>query len=176
MTKLILSMVATVLTITVGMSGRAIAGDRSPPLHLFILSGQSNMVLLNPSLTLKPALSKVFGAEHVLVVKNAIGGQPIRRWYKGWNIEGDDLNGSNNDLHYMWENYTELDKRFAAKAIELLGKVEGQPLLLVRVRLRVEWALLNCQHGMISWRKLHKRSTAAYGKIYCIKVEKDGLN
>lgn len=50
--------------------------------HLFILSGQSNMVHLDPSQHFIPALNKEFGAENIIVVKDAKGSQPISRWYK----------------------------------------------------------------------------------------------
>jgi len=47
--------------------------------HLFILSGQSNMAGLNPALSFTPTVEEKFGAENTLVVKDALGGQPIRR-------------------------------------------------------------------------------------------------
>ncbi|MCH7224895.1 sialate O-acetylesterase [Haloferula sp. A504] len=52
--------------------------------HLFILSGQSNMAGLDPAISFTPTVEKAFGAENVVVVKSAQGGQPIRRWYKEW--------------------------------------------------------------------------------------------
>ena len=52
--------------------------------HLFILSGQSNMVALDPKASFTPAVEAEFGKENVIVVKDAVGGQPIRRWYKKW--------------------------------------------------------------------------------------------
>ena len=52
--------------------------------HLFILSGQSNMAGLNPNISFTPAVIKEFGKDKVIVVKDAMGGQPIRRWYKQW--------------------------------------------------------------------------------------------
>jgi len=52
--------------------------------HLFILSGQSNMAGLRPEESFTPAVKKTFGEENVIVVKDAHGGQPIRRWYKNW--------------------------------------------------------------------------------------------
>jgi len=48
--------------------------------HLFILSGQSNMAALDPSLTFTPAVEEAFGKENVTVVKNAQSGAPIRCW------------------------------------------------------------------------------------------------
>lgn len=52
--------------------------------HLFILSGQSNMAALDPDVSFTPAVVKAFGKESVIVVKHAMGGQPIARWYKDW--------------------------------------------------------------------------------------------
>jgi hypothetical protein len=51
--------------------------------HLFILSGQSNMVRLNVEESFQPILEEKFGAENIIVVKDAMGSQPIRRWYVG---------------------------------------------------------------------------------------------
>jgi len=52
--------------------------------HLFILSGQSNMARLNPEESFTPTINEKFGEENVIVVKDALGGQPIRRWYRDW--------------------------------------------------------------------------------------------
>lgn len=52
--------------------------------HLFILSGQSNMAGLLPEESFTPILESQFGKEKVIIVKDAHGGQPIRRWYKKW--------------------------------------------------------------------------------------------
>jgi hypothetical protein len=60
--------------------------------HLFILSGQSNMQGLRPQESFIPAVESEFGADNVIVVFDALGGQPIRRWYKEWEpIEVDTL-------------------------------------------------------------------------------------
>ncbi|MEO1527033.1 MAG: sialate O-acetylesterase [Planctomycetota bacterium] len=67
------------------------------PAHLFILAGQSNMVGLDPEISFTPAVKKAFGAESVIVVKDAHNSQPISRWVKGWksaqgksrNVSGD---------------------------------------------------------------------------------------
>lgn len=59
--------------------------------HLFILSGQSNMAGLRPEESFTPAIKEKFGEEKVIVVKDALGGQPIRRWYRDWKpLEGDE--------------------------------------------------------------------------------------
>ena len=59
--------------------------------HLFILSGQSNMAGLKPEESFTPAIEEKFGDENVIVVKDALGGQPIRRWYQDWKpLEGNE--------------------------------------------------------------------------------------
>ncbi len=67
--------------------------------HLFILSGQSNMAGLNPAISFTPAVEKAFGAENVLVVKDARGGQPIRQWYKQWKPAGGEVAKNNGKLY-----------------------------------------------------------------------------
>jgi|GEM_PF-879374 len=62
----------------------ATAATAEQKVHLFILSGQSNMVGLNPDLSFTPTVTKALSPDKVIVVKDAVGGQPIRRWYKKW--------------------------------------------------------------------------------------------
>jgi len=50
--------------------------------HLFILSGQSNMVGMKPEVSFTPAVTNAFGVDKVIVVKDAHGGQSIRSWCK----------------------------------------------------------------------------------------------
>jgi Carbohydrate esterase, sialic acid-specific acetylesterase len=50
--------------------------------HLFILSGQSNMVGMDPNVSFTPAVAAAFGKDQVIVVKDAHGGQSIRSWSK----------------------------------------------------------------------------------------------
>ncbi len=57
-------------------------------LRLFILSGQSNMGKMDPAATFAPALRTAFPKDELLIVKSALGGQPIRRWYKAWEPDG----------------------------------------------------------------------------------------
>ncbi|MEE2639540.1 MAG: sialate O-acetylesterase [Planctomycetota bacterium] len=67
--------------------------------HLFILSGQSNMAGLKPSESFTPAVEKKDGRKNVVVVHDAHGGQPIRRWYKKWKPAGGQAPASNGDLY-----------------------------------------------------------------------------
>jgi len=67
--------------------------------HLFILSGQSNMAGLDPDESFTPTVESAFGADRVIVVKDALGGQPIRRWYKQWHAAGKDGPEATGDLY-----------------------------------------------------------------------------
>ena len=70
-----------------------------PQAHLFILSGQSNMAGLDPDASFTPAVERAFGKENVIVVKDAMGGQPIRRWYKQWKPAQGDEPKATGDLY-----------------------------------------------------------------------------
>ena len=67
--------------------------------HLFILSGQSNMAGLKPEESFIPTVEKAFGKENVIVIKDAMGGQPIRRWYKEWKDAAGKKPAKNGDLY-----------------------------------------------------------------------------
>ncbi len=66
--------------------GLAPASAADKKVRLFVLSGQSNMAGLDPRLSFTPAVEKEFAGDEVIVVKSAQGGQPIRRWYKKWQL------------------------------------------------------------------------------------------
>jgi len=68
--------------------------------HLFILSGQSNMVGLRPEATFTPALHDAFGQDSVIVVKDAKGAQPIKQWYKNWKPTGESEIPEGNGILY----------------------------------------------------------------------------
>lgn len=59
-------------------------GQAADAKHLFILSGQSNMQGMDHEISFVPTIEKEFGDQNVIVVKDALGGQPIRRWVKDW--------------------------------------------------------------------------------------------
>ena len=59
-----------------------VAADK--PVHLFILSGQSNMQGMDPETGFMPEAKKLFGDEEVVYIKVAKGGQPICRWLEEW--------------------------------------------------------------------------------------------
>ena len=47
------------------------------------------MAGVRPQESFTPAIEGEFGKENVIVIKDAVGGQPIRRWYKDWKpLEG----------------------------------------------------------------------------------------
>lgn len=62
-----------------------VAGARAEkPVHLFILSGQSNMQGLQPENGFLPAARKRLPDSEVVHLKVAKGGQPIRYWVAEW--------------------------------------------------------------------------------------------
>ena len=67
--------------------------------HLFILSGQSNMAGLKPEESFLPTVEAAFGKNKVIVVKDAMGTQPIRRWYKDWKPMQGDVPSAQPDLY-----------------------------------------------------------------------------
>jgi hypothetical protein len=54
------------------------------PVHLFILSGQSNMQGMDPETGFMPEANKLFKGDQVVYIKVAKGGQPICRWLEEW--------------------------------------------------------------------------------------------
>ena len=60
------------------------AGAEHHAKHLFILSGQSNMQGHRPDEAFTPTVEKALGKDKVIVVQDALGGQPIHRWWKQW--------------------------------------------------------------------------------------------
>lgn len=89
-----LSLAALVALICV-WSGKATGQDK----HLFILSGQSNMAGLDPSISFTPTVEAALGKGSVIVVKDALSGQPIRRWHKQWRPSSGDSPKATGDLY-----------------------------------------------------------------------------
>ena len=67
--------------------------------HLFILSGQSNMQGHRPDEAFNPTVKASLGNEHVIVVQDAMGGQPIQRWWKEWKSSDGKKPESTGDLY-----------------------------------------------------------------------------
>ena len=84
MTTIFRSLLALILFL-----GASLVSCASEPVHLILLSGQSNMANLKPELVFTPEIHKHFGADQVVIVKVAQKSQPIRRWYKQWTVTGD---------------------------------------------------------------------------------------
>ena len=81
--QLILTLFPTLVLMLVTNQSRG-EEPQTKNVRLFILSGQSNMAGLNPKISFTPTIIKAFSEDEVIVVKDARGGQPIRRWYKAW--------------------------------------------------------------------------------------------
>lgn len=58
--------------------------------RLFILSGQSNMGGIDENVSLIPTIAAAFPEDELIFVKRSNSGQPILKWYKGWDTRGDD--------------------------------------------------------------------------------------
>lgn len=55
------------------------------PVHIFVLSGQSNMAGMNPKTGFEPEAKALFLDAEVVYFKVSRGGQPIRLWLDEWN-------------------------------------------------------------------------------------------
>jgi len=73
--------IITLLTLLLTASA-VTAADK--PVHLFILSGQSNMARMNPNAGFMPEVGKLFKDEEVVYIKVSKGSQPICRWLEEW--------------------------------------------------------------------------------------------
>ncbi len=103
----------TLLTLLIAASP-IVEAQTDKPVHLFILSGQSNMAGMDPETGFMTEAKKLFKDEKVVYIKVAKGGQPICRWLEEWQ----DIAKKN-----------ELDERLI-KRIHKGGKVEFyQPIL-----------------------------------------------
>ena len=58
--------------------------EADQPVHLFILSGQSNMQGMDPETGFLTEANKLFKDDKVVYIKVAKGGQPICRWLEEW--------------------------------------------------------------------------------------------
>ena len=74
----------TLLALVVGHS---VAHATDKPLRVYILVGQSNMQGLDHRQTFEPHVVEEYGKDNVLIVKEAIGGRPIRMWVHDWEAE-----------------------------------------------------------------------------------------
>lgn len=72
-----------IILFTLALVSLASAADK--PVHLFILSGQSNMAGMDPKLGFEPEAKKLFPEAEVAYIKIAVGGMPIRYWVNEWN-------------------------------------------------------------------------------------------
>jgi hypothetical protein len=72
----------TVLCLPIAIASLAVAAEK--PAHLFILSGQSNMVGMNPKAGFEQEAARCFPNADVAYIKVAQGGQPIRYWVVEW--------------------------------------------------------------------------------------------
>ena len=84
---------------SIGFTASSFVESNSDSKHLFILSGQSNMARLDINETFTPTIINEFSSNKVLFVKDAKGGQPIRRWYKDWKSPSGEKSGLDTELY-----------------------------------------------------------------------------
>ena len=66
------------ISVSISLCSAGLAADK--PVHLFILSGQSNMAGMDPKAGFEPEAKKLFPDADVVYMKVSRGGQPIRLW------------------------------------------------------------------------------------------------
>ncbi len=88
----------TVLLLFVSLCSTTASADETGK-HLFVLSGQSNMQGHRPAEAFTPAVARALGNDRVIVIQDAMGGQPIQRWYKGWKSPDGQPPESTGDLY-----------------------------------------------------------------------------
>ncbi len=69
------------------------------PVHLFILSGQSNMQRMDPKTGFLREANELFKGDQVIYIKVAKGNQPICRWLEEWT---DIAEKKGLDANYRW--------------------------------------------------------------------------
>ena len=74
----------TALLALVQMALVQVSLGEEKPMHIFILSGQSNMAGMNPKVGFEDEAAKLFPGAEVRYFKVARGGQPIRLWVEQW--------------------------------------------------------------------------------------------
>lgn len=77
-------LVRVALGVVITAAGTLAQAD-DKPVHVFILSGQSNMAGMNPKTGFEPEAKKLFPESEVVYFKVSRGGQPIRYWVEEWN-------------------------------------------------------------------------------------------
>ena len=82
-----------------GFLGLLSVASAQPKVHLFLLSGQSNMAGLNPQVSFIPTIEVAFPDDKCIFVKSAQGSQPIRRWYKKWKSADGETLGAKGTLY-----------------------------------------------------------------------------
>lgn len=81
MNRLSLSLGVLALAVAT-VASESVAAEK--PVHIFVLSGQSNMAGMNPTLGFEPEATARFPDADVVYFKVAQGGQPIRYWVAEW--------------------------------------------------------------------------------------------
>ena len=81
------------------------------------------MVYLDETKSFTPTIKKAFPGDEVIVVRHAVGGTPIRLWFKGWKApEGADASWTS-DMERQGSLYATLRKRRQTGAGQALHRI-----------------------------------------------------
>ena len=72
------------VTFMAALSSLVLPSVEGSPIKVFVLVGQSNMQGHRPDEAFTPAVKAALGKDNVIVLQDAMGGQPIQRWWKAW--------------------------------------------------------------------------------------------
>ena len=92
-------MLVTMLAVLLAGASAMIAAEPAKKLHLFMLSGQSNMSNLDDEKFFTPLVTKAFPGDEIVVVKVAAGGVPISGWYLKWKPAGGEEQKGNGGMY-----------------------------------------------------------------------------
>lgn len=126
--------------------------------HLFVLSGQSNMQGHRPDEAFTPAVSKALGGANVIVIQDALGGQPIQRWYKEWKSPEGEKPAKTGDLY---------DR--------LMGKVNAAIKGKTLASITFIW-MQGERDAKMKWGSVYEASLKGLYGQFCADVGRDDVN
>ena len=189
----------TLLTLLLTASITAKA-EADQPVHLFILSGQSNMAGMDPETGFMPEATKLFGDEKVVYIKVAKSAQPICRWLEEWDDIAKEKGLSEKNRERLWkgegvtlyqpilDQYMEMLKKHPKPASVTFCWMQGErdangggapaykdalKQLIAKLRRDLERPDMNIVIGRLSDAGANKKSWAAMRKIQMEIVNED---
>lgn len=121
----------TAVLVVVQMGLVQLSLGEEKPVHIFILSGQSNMAGMNPKVGFEDEAAKSFPDAEVPYLKVARGGQPIRLWVEQWDAIAakHELKAKNAKTKYyqpILDQYKELTAKYPKPASVTFCWMQGE--------------------------------------------------